>query len=663
MSTLRRFIRASVGRRPFAVRLPRRRRSAAWVIAIAGPTLITLGSRLLGSSVPPASALFSILLVVVVVALIGGWGPALTAVVVGLVAQEVLFTFPYGSLNDHDPAQLSVLVAFLVIGAAVGILVDELRLLTEEQAALRRIAMLVATETPTDALFTAVNEEVGQLLRVDFAGVARLASDGTMTTVARWSRAGVSFPVGARWSLDGESAGQPTTRAGFPARIHSVDAHALREPGSGSAVGMPITVEGRPWGMMIAPSTAERPVPTNRVEDLVGFTDLLATAIANAESRAELAQLAKQQAALRRIATLVARGTQPEEVFAAVVDEVAKLFPVDYAGMARYEPDGTVTALAARDTTHFPVGSSLILGGKNTATLVFETGRPARIDGYADASGPMGDNARDRGVRSSVAAPIIMEGRLWGLIGAGSTGEQPLPPDSEARLADFTDLVATAIANADSRAALAASRARVVAAADETRRRIERDLHDGAQQRLVSLGLDLRAVQATLPPDLGDLDGELARVADEFTGVLDDLREFARGIHPAILAEGGLGPALKVLARRSPVPVMLDLRAEARLPERVEIATYYVVSETLANVAKHADASVVHVCVEVIDGGLRVSVDDDGAGGADSTQGSGLVGLKDRVEALDGTMTIRSTRGEGTSVHVALPLTESSERR
>ena len=352
MSTPRRFTRASMRQRPFAVRLPQRRRRAAWVIAVAGPTLITLGSRLLGSSVPPASALFSILLVVVVVALIGGWRPALTAVVVGLLAQEVLFTFPYGSLNNHDPAQLSVLVAFVVIGAAVGILVDELSRLTEEQAALRRIAMLVATEAPTDTLFTAVTGEVGQLLRVDFAGVGRFASDGTVSVVAGWSRVGVPFPVGGRWSLDGESAGPPTARAGFPARIHSVDdgsgsdAHALREPGSRSAVGMPITVEGRPWGMMIAASTVERPLPANTEARLVGFTDLLATAIANAESRADLARLAEEQAALQRVATLVARAAPQGELFSSVTEEVGRLLQADQTTMSRYESDGTATIIA-----------------------------------------------------------------------------------------------------------------------------------------------------------------------------------------------------------------------------------------------------------------------------------------------------------------------------
>jgi signal transduction histidine kinase len=666
MRALRRFTQTSMRQPPFAVRLPQRRRKAAWILAVAGPTLITLGSRQLGSSVPPASALFSILLVVVIVALIGGWRPALTAVLVGLLAQEVLFTFPYGSLNNHDPAQLSVLVAFLVIGGGVGILVDELSRLTEEQAALRRIAMLVATEAPTDTLFIAVTEEVGQLLRVDFAGVGRFASDGTMSVVAGWSGVGVSFPVGARWSLDGERVGTPIARAGFPAQIHSVDdgsgsdARAIREPGSRSAVGMPITVEGRPWGMMIAASTVERPLPANREARLVGFTDLLATAIANAESRADLACLADEQAALQRVATLVARAAPQGELFSSVTEEVGRLLRADHTTMSRYESDGTATIIAGwrRDGNHLPVGTRRPLGGKNLITLVSASGESARLDNYTDVSGALAEVIREIGSRSGVGAPIIVEGRLWGVMIAGAVGDEPLPADSEARLASFTELAATAIANADSRAALAASRARVVAAADETRRRIERDLHDGAQQRLVSLALDLRAVQAAMPPELGELEGELSGVADELARVLDELREFARGIHPAILAEGGLGPALKVLARRSPVPVMLDLRAQARLPEPLEIATYYIVSEALTNVAKHAHASVVHVRVEVIDGGLRVAVEDDGAGGVDPTGGSGLVGLKDRVEALDGTITIRSTRGEGTSVHVALPLTD-----
>ena len=242
------------------------------------------------------------------------------------------------------------------------------------------------------------------------------------------------------------------------------------------------------------------------------------------------------------------------------------------------------------------------LGGKNLITMVAQTGRPARMDSYAEGSGPIGVAARETGdplggrdADHRRGPPLGRDGRRLDL-GAAPARRH------EARLADFTDLVATAIANAESRADLAASRARIVATADETRRRIERDLHDGAQQRLVSLALELRAAQAAVPPELGELEDELSRVAEGLASVMDELREIARGIHPAILAEGGLGPALKTLARRSPIPVELDVRAEARLPERVEVATYYVVSETLTNAAKHAHASVVHVDVEALDG-------------------------------------------------------------
>jgi signal transduction histidine kinase len=241
---------------------------------------------------------------------------------------------------------------------------------------------------------------------------------------------------------------------------------------------------------------------------------------------------------------------------------------------------------------------------------------------------------------------------------AGAVDEHPLPLDTEARLASFTELVATAIANAENLAELTASRARVVAAADETRRRIERDLHDGAQQRLVSLSLALRAAQTAVPPQAGELEGELARVAEELASVLEDLREMAHGIHPAILAHGGLGPALRTLARRCTVPVELEVRAGARLPERVEVAAYYVVAEALTNAAKHANASVVHVDAEAAGHALRLRVSDDGAGGADPVRGTGLIGLKDRVEALGGTITVHSPVGAGTSLHAEFPLAD-----
>jgi signal transduction histidine kinase len=248
-----------------------------------------------------------------------------------------------------------------------------------------------------------------------------------------------------------------------------------------------------------------------------------------------------------------------------------------------------------------------------------------------------------------------VEGRLWGTAAANSKQPEPLPADTEARIANFTDLVATAIANANSRAELAASRARIVRSADEARRRIERDLHDGIQQRLVSIGLDLRATQAEVPAQPSDLQTQLAGVADGLTEALEELRELSRGIHPAILSQGGLGPALKALARRSAVAVDLDVDLQAQVSEPVQVAAYYVVSEALANAAKHARASVVQVHIRTTDGRLHLSVHDDGVGGADPRRGSGLVGLSDRVQALGGTITVHSPTGEGTRLRIDLP--------
>jgi signal transduction histidine kinase len=376
-------------------------------------------------------------------------------------------------------------------------------------------------------------------------------------------------------------------------------------------------------------------------------------------SRDELGVLASEQAALRRVATLVAQGVPPEELFAAVVEEMGRLIAVDLVNMWRHESDGTVTLVAAWSRTGTPVppvGSRWTLEGKNLSTLVCETGRPVRIDDYADASGLLAAAIRGQRVRSAVAAPIIVEGRLWGVIATGSTEEQPQPPHTEVRLDSFTALVATAIANAESRAAVAASRARVVATADETRRRIERDLHDGIQQQLVSLMLELRAAHAAGPSELGELRTQLAQTERGLARALEELREISRGIHPAILSKGGLEPALRALARRSALSVELDLRAERRPPQQVEVAVYYVVSEALTNAAKHARASVVHVDLEIHHAILRLAIRDDGIGGADPGRGSGLVGLSDRIEALGGTLEVISPTGSGTTLLVQIPV-------
>ena len=425
-----------------------------------------------------------------------------------------------------------------------------------------------------------------------------------------------------------------------------------------SSVGVPVSAESRLWGCMVVAFSGQelRLLPRDTEARLASFTELVATAIANTESRAALTRLAEEQAALRRIATLVAHGLPPEKVFAAVSEEIARLLPVNVVGIIRYDPDGMFTYVAARGKAVDyvpPVGSRWMLGGHNLGTLVFDTGRPARLDQYVDnSSGPASYVVRKMGYNTAVGAPVIVEGRLWGLIGASSTLEQPLPPDTEARLVSFTELVATAIANADSRAELMASRARIVAAADETRRRIERDLHDGTQQQLVSLILDLRQVQAAAP----ELDGELSRIAERVTDVSNQVREISHGIHPAILSERGLTPALKALARRSAVPVELDLRTGRRLPDHVEVAAYYAVSEALANAAKHARASVVHVELDTPNTVVRLAIRDDGIGGADPARGSGLTGLRDRVEALGGTLDVTSPARSGTTLLIKIPV-------
>jgi signal transduction histidine kinase len=392
---------------------------------------------------------------------------------------------------------------------------------------------------------------------------------------------------------------------------------------------------------------------------VTGFTHLVATAVANAESRADFGRLVEEQASLRRVATLVARGTRPADVFAAVAEEVGRVIDVDSTSVLRYEADGTVTVVAiSGENILTPVGSNWTLEGESIASRVFRTGRPARMNSFDGATGVLAELARELGRRSAVGAPIIVDDRLWGAAVANSvTGV--LPAVAEDRLAKFAELAGMGISNAEARTELTASRARVVAAADETRRRIERDLHDGIQQRLVAIALQARVTAMMTPFPSDEIRGELTVLADQLTAALDELREIARGIHPAILSEAGLGAALKTLSRRSAVPVALDLNLDSRLEEAVEVAAYYIASEALTNTVKHAPASVVELHVDFRDGALTLALRDDGIGGADPGGGSGLIGLQDRVEALGGTISVASPPGRGTLLRVVLPVDSS----
>jgi signal transduction histidine kinase/CHASE3 domain sensor protein len=542
---------------------------------------------------------------------------------------------------------------------------DELAGLATEQAALRRVATAVARGVPPAEALSAVARELGQLLGASITTLLRYEPDGTATVAGGWSEPGLHIPVGTRLTTAGEDVAVSVLRTGRSARVERFDgppnsiAACFRNIGARGGIGSPINVEGRLWGVAIAASAAPEPLPANSEERLVGFTELAATAIANAQARAELHRVAREQAALRRVATLVARAAPPAALFAAVAEEVGRVLDADQIGLGRYDdPDGAVTIVAAWSRTGegLPPGYSEPLGGRNVSTLVFETRRPSRVDAYGQDAGPAGMLGVDTaGLRSGVGVPITVGRRLWGLMYAGSTGDEPPAPGIEERLADFTELVATAIANTETQAELSASRARIVATADETRRRIERDLHDGAQQRLVSIALQLQGARETVPPQFGELQAELAEIVAGITDVLDDLREMARGIHPAILAEGGLGAALRTLARRSIVPTELHVRTEGRLPKPVEVGAYYVVSEALTNAAKHARATSVVVEVEAMDDLVRVRVRDDGVGGADFSRGSGLVGLRDRVQALGGRISVESAPNAGTVLRAELP--------
>lgn len=624
---------------------------------------------LLKPHVPVLSLLVLYLLAVLPVAVV--WGARLAAVTSVLSVVAFAFLLPQeGSVWIADVRNVVGLGVFLVTSFVVAELAARSRRaavesarLTEEQSALRRVATLVAESEASAAVFEAVTQEVGLLCGADLARMERYEADGTVIGVAAWSRVLARLSVGTRFELDGLSVAREVWQTGRPVRLDSFAgatgqiAEEARALGIRSSVGCPVTVAGRIWGVVAASAKSDEPFAANTEAQIASFTELVATAIENAEARAELRRLADEQAALRRVATLVARGGAPELVFDLVAQELGQLTDADVTAILRFESDGTATMMGSRGmrADEMRVGERRQLDEPSAIASVQATGESARYD--VDDAMRQREPAflRKWDVQSVVASPIIVEGRCWGGIDIASRRE-PFPPAIEQRMVEFTEIVATAIANTESQAQLSASRARVVAAGDEMRRRLERDLHDGAQQRLVSLALNLRAARSEVPANLPTLRADIGRTAAELAEVVDELREIARGIHPAVLVESGLGPALRTLARRSAVPVELKIETESRYPAPLEIATYYVVSEALTNMAKHARASSAQVLLEERADTLRLSVRDDGAGGAEPRGGSGLVGLQDRVEALGGSFLVVSPVGHGTAIYTSLPL-------
>jgi signal transduction histidine kinase len=576
-----------------------------------------------------------------------------------MVACKMTGTLPHGT--EDRVARFAELVSAAISNIESRANVDRL---AAEQSALRRVAELVARQAPPEEVFGLVTEELNRLLDVTNVGTARFEPDGTATVMAVRGEARTRFAPGTNVALAGGSMIEQVFRTGRPAHVENYEGVVapmgpfMRELGAGWAAAGPIVVDGRLWGAMVVNSSPAQIYPPGAEQRVARFAELVSTAIANVESRAKIERLAAEQSALRRVATLVAGEHSPDDLFAALAEEIGVLLDVDAAAILRYEHDGYATTVARWSDAPIGIelGERLPLDGENLAGEVLRTGMPQRKEDYAESTGVIAAHVRALDVYSSVASPIVVEGVPWGVIGVLSRKREPLPRDTEARMAEFCRHAGMAVANAKSRSDLAESRARIVRAGDEARRRFERDLHDGAQQRLVSLGLELRATEAKVPPELGDVRKVLSHLAGGLGDVLDDLRELSRGLHPAVLSEDGLTPALRSLTLRSAVPVDLHIDLDAdRYEEPVEVTAYYVASEALTNTAKHAQASRAEVSLRAVGGWLELTVTDDGRGGADASAGFGLTGLIDRVEAIGGSIHIDSPAHAGTTVHALLP--------
>jgi signal transduction histidine kinase len=534
---------------------------------------------------------------------------------------------------------------------------DELRRLADEQASLRRVATLVAGGASPSEVFAAAAEEVGKVLGVRVVDLLRYECDAAVTVVAGWGD--VPFPLGTRFPLDGPSIAARIRETGTSQRVddysrmNSSLGASVHRAGIHAGVGVPVKVDGALWGVIAIGSRSPEPLPASTEERLRDFTELLAVAIANSEARDDLRRLADEQDALRRVATLVAQGAPRDPVFDAVCEETARIIGSASVNLARFTPGFTETVAGwSSDGSHVPKGVRLPMEGEIVNVIVQRERAPARVEDYAEVEGELAALLRELGVRTEVGAPVIVDGEVWGALIAGQK-EGSFPDGSEQRVAGFAELIATSVSNADARAELLASRARIVTAADEGRRRLARDLHDGAQQRLVSAIVTLQLADRALDSDLGEARTLMRDALAHSRAGLDDLRELAAGMHPSILTNSGLRSAVQALAAHSRVPV--HVRADAdRYPPHIEAGAYFFIAEALTNSAKHARAS--HVVVEIAahDAVLEIDVRDDGIGGADPA-GSGVRGLEDRVEALGGTFRLLSPPGHGTAVHATLP--------
>jgi signal transduction histidine kinase len=375
--------------------------------------------------------------------------------------------------------------------------------------------------------------------------------------------------------------------------------------------------------------------------------------------------LLAEQTALRRVATMVAGCAPGPALFGQVCEELGELLAVKSTHMVRYEDEQAAIVVGTwtrDDTPSFRIGERIPVEGHSVTAKVFQSGHPERVDDYDLVEDALAARLCKVGIRSAVGAPVYVAGRLWGAIMATSDRAHAFPSGTEARIGSFAELVTAALANTDAREQLAASRTRIVEAADAARRRIERDLHDGAQQRLVSLALSLRVLESRLEPE-SPAAQELALARVELDAALEELRELARGIHPSVLTDRGLEAAVAALADRSTVPVEFTLDKCDELPLSVQTTAYFVVAEALTNACKHAHCDHVEVRVAADESRVLVEVRDEGDGGVDIARGSGLNGLADRVTALGGTLEIDSPPGDGTTIRARMPATPPGDAK
>jgi signal transduction histidine kinase len=529
---------------------------------------------------------------------------------------------------------------------------DDLARLLDEQAALRRVATLVASGKAETEIVSAVASEIGQLLGADMASALRFDGE-SLQVIGDWFADKRRLEADRSYTFGGDTISARVIEASAPARLDSADdlrsdfaRERWRELGIGASLGAPIIVEGAVWGVVLVSRYASNPPFEPGAEHrLADFAGLVAQAIANAAARREMAALVEEQSALRRIAMLVAGGRPPQEVLTEVTAQVGRLFEALAVNVVEWQGvQDEVAVVCAWTADPLPppqAGELMHPDPKGAIISVLETGHAHRSS-ESDAS--------------AIAAPLIINATVRGTLSLHRGVDHPFPPGAESRLRSFADLAAQSISNHQAQEELRASRARIVNAGDTARQRLERNLHDGAQQRLVSVSISLRVALARLDADPEKSRELLNAAADELAHALQELRDLARGLHPAILSEHGLKPALEALARRAPLPVTVANEVEERLPAPVEAAAYYVVSESLTNVVRYAKASEVTVGVRCSDGLARVEVADDGTGGARMSEGSGLRGLADRVEALGGRVELDSPPGAGTTVRAIIPV-------